>query len=247
MKNKLKDSWIDDEEIQENEELLKLYELHLPTEEHKIEDTKLNTQQAIFVGMLKQLKVGALYQGKVKEILKNSYYVDIGGLDILCIKRKGEILQPKQLIDVIILSVEERKANGVRLQNLPLVEWRGGRIKMVLFNHSTEEYDEYRLEKFEISNLEKEIIKEYANKVEWEEKPHFYHRNFKVITDLKYAAPLLQKNMYDILSYNSSDVDTANPNFDVDEFGNVTFKRYTQQPFYSMSSKVRNFGLHILI
>ena len=240
------DEW-EDEIEEKNEELMNLYAQYEPkAEDTKNSDTKLNPQQSIFVGMLKQLRPGMLFQGKVKEIGKNSYYVDIGVLDVLCIKRKGEELNPKQLIDVVILTIEERKASAIRLQNLPLVEWKNDRVKIIRYNHSTDEYDEYRLDKFEMTNLEKEIIKEYCNKTEWIEKPHFYHKNFKVVTDLRYAAPLLQKNMYDVLSYNNGDVDPKNPNFDVDEFGNVSFKRYTQQPFYSLSSKVRNFGLHIL-
>lgn len=266
--NKKHDEWED--EIENENYDLKLLEESFNSEafreavkENSTVSQKYNENQLLYLQCIERLKIGTMWKGVVKAfgrpkygVVKN-YFVNVGGFDVLCHKKSYEDIEVGQEITIIITHNNNLKVDGMRYENLLQIQWLNKRIKVEWWDWRKECYHSINLNNYKhLSNLEKDKIKLFVEsiKIECNVEPFLYHLQFsltgKTLIDssqLKYEAPLLMKELYTIDTYNTSEsLDVTNPNFTVDEYGNVTFVRYTQMPFYFLSSRVKQFGINAL-
>lgn len=265
------DDWLNDDEEQQ-EQYYDLEKLEASFNSHDFKEAvkenntlaaKYNENQIIYLQCLERLKIGTMWKGIVKAfgrpkdgVVKN-YFVNVGGFDVLCHKKSYEEVEVGQEITIIITHNNNLKVDGMRYENLLQIQWLGKRIKVEWWDWQKEVFHSINLNNYKhLSNLEKDKIRGFVENsgIDCNVEPFLYHLQFSLIgktlinnADLKYEAPLLMKELYEYKMYNTSELlDSTNPNFKIDEYGNVTFQAYSQLPFYFYSSRVKQYGLNVL-
>jgi len=265
-----KNQYWEDEEENENYDLTKLLEQSFNSEafkeavkENNTVSQKYNENQLLYLQCIERLKIGTMWEGVVKAfgrpkdgVIKN-YFVNVGGFDVLCHKKSYEDIEVGQKITIIITHNNNLKVDGMRYENLIQIQWLNKKIKEEWWDWRKEVYHSINLNNYKhLTNLEKDKIREFVKntKVEDSVNTWLYHLQFsltgKILIDssqLKYETPLLMKELYKYKTYNTTELlDSKNPNFVLDEYGNVTYQEYTQMPFYFYSSRVKQFGINVL-
>jgi hypothetical protein len=144
---------------------------------------------------------------------------------------------------VLITANQNLKVDGLSIENLIRVSWTG---KNIYCNN-------IRIENYIfLTDYEKSRISDFieALGVEYSTREILYHKSFLIFDEIlipfnevKIEPRLLPESYYKTDTYQPREyIDPENPNFIMDEMGNITSERYTQMLFYQSSSTVKLTG-----
>lgn len=166
-------------------------------------------------------------------------------------KRAFMVELEKQLVGheltVLVTVNKELKVGAINMDNLVKISWTWNEYNLYIFANGMRLVDYTFLNSYEKEKIRQFIIDEKCDK---SKKVIYYHKALAAegITLLPENEVVIQKrllpdSLYKYDSYNANGyIDPNNPNFVVDEHGNVTSMRYTQMPFYLKSSQVKLMG-----
>lgn len=166
-------------------------------------------------------------------------------------KKSFMIELEKQLVGfeltVLITVNKELKVGAINMDNLVKISWTWNEYNLYIFANGMRLIDYSFLNSYEKEKIRQFIIDEKCDK---STKTIYYHKSLAAegITLLPENEIVIQKRLlpdllYKYDSYNANGyIDPLNPNFAVDEHGNVTSMRYSQMPFYLKSSQVKLMG-----
>ena len=147
-------------------------------------------------------------------------------------------------LTVLITVNKELKVGAINLDNLIKISWTWNQYNLYIFANGMKLADYTFLNSYEKEKIKQFIIDQDCDK---STKTIYYHKALAAegITllpenEIVIQPRLLPERLYKYDSYNANGyIDPNNPNFVVDEHGNVTSMRYTQMPFYLKSSQVK--------
>lgn len=150
-------------------------------------------------------------------------------------------------LTVLITTNKDLKVGAISIDNLIKISWTRNIYKLYIFANGMRINDYIYLNSYEKDKLRQYIIQEECDK---STKTIYYHKALAAegITllpenEIVIQQKLLPELLYKYDSYNANGyIDPLNPNFQVDEHGNVTSMRYSQMPFYLKSSQVKLMG-----
>lgn len=166
-------------------------------------------------------------------------------------KKSFMIELEKQLVGIeltVLITVnKELKVGAINMENLVKISWTWNEYNLYIFANGMRLIDYTFLNGYEKDKIRQFIIDEKCDK---STKTIYYHKALAAegITllpedEIVIRPKLLPEQLYKYDTYNANSyIDPNNPNFIVDEHGNVTSMRYTQMPFYLKSSQVKLMG-----
>lgn len=147
-------------------------------------------------------------------------------------------------LTILITVNKNLKVYGLSLNSLPKVSWTTNSHGLHIFINNSRLKDYIYL-----TDYEKDKIKQFIMSLDVENssKTIYYHNalSAKGLTlipedEIKIEPKLLPAMYYEFDTYHPHEyIDPANPNFLVDDFGNVSSMKYTQMPFYMQSSQIK--------
>lgn len=146
-------------------------------------------------------------------------------------------------LTVLITANQNLKVDGLSLENIVRISWSKGRIYC----------NNIRIENYIfLTDYEKSRILNFIQPLDCEYSTNeiLYHKSFLLfeeilipLKEVKIEQKLLPERYYKLDTYHTNEyLDPENPNFKMDEHGNVTSMWYTQMPFYQQSSIVKLTG-----